>query len=77
MRCVECGSDAMTERPERTAQGYRRFRCRACGKQIKNPAPRGGVFGEVSHYPPLAIETPGSLREQATPQAAGNATRSD
>jgi transposase-like protein len=24
----------MTERPERTAQGYRRFRCRACGKQF-------------------------------------------
>ena len=33
MRCVECGSDAVSERPERTAQGYRRFRCRACGKQ--------------------------------------------
>jgi hypothetical protein len=44
---------------------------------IKDPAPRGGVFGEVSHYPPLAIKTPGSLREQATPQAAGNATRRD
>ncbi|MBV8869021.1 MAG: IS6 family transposase [Acetobacteraceae bacterium] len=24
----------MTERPERTAQGYRRFRCRSCGKQF-------------------------------------------
>ena len=34
MRCVECGSEAVTERPERTAQGYRRFRCRACGKQF-------------------------------------------
>ena len=33
MRCVACGSEAVTERPERTAQGYRRFRCRACGKQ--------------------------------------------
>jgi putative transposase len=32
MRCVECGSDAVGERPERTAQGYRRLRCRACGK---------------------------------------------
>ena len=30
---MECGSVAVTERPERTAQGYRRFRCRACGKQ--------------------------------------------
>src|SRR3954469_25957098 len=34
MRCIECGSQAVTERPERTAQGYRRFRCRACGKQF-------------------------------------------
>ena len=33
MRCVACGSEAVTERPKRTAQGYRRFRCRACGKQ--------------------------------------------
>src|SRR5215218_6096275 len=24
MRCLECGSEAVTERPERTAQGYRR-----------------------------------------------------
>jgi transposase-like protein len=32
MRCLECGSQAVTERPERTAQGYRRFRCRACAK---------------------------------------------
>ncbi len=34
MRCIECGSEAVTERPERTAQGYRRFRCRQCGKQF-------------------------------------------
>src|ERR671928_2030701 len=34
MRCLSCGSAAMTERPERTAQGYRRFRCRECGKQF-------------------------------------------
>src|SRR6476469_9830466 len=33
MDCVACGSTAVTERPERTAQGYRRFRCRTCGKQ--------------------------------------------
>src|SRR4051794_14156532 len=36
MRCLECGSEAVTERPERTAQGYRRFRCRACGKQFND-----------------------------------------
>jgi transposase-like protein len=34
MRCIGCGSAAVTERPERTAQGYRRLRCRACGKQF-------------------------------------------
>ena len=34
MECVCCGSAAVTERPERTAQGYRRFRCRDCGRQF-------------------------------------------
>ena len=34
MDCVCCGSAAGTERPECTAQGYRRFRCRDCGKQF-------------------------------------------
>jgi transposase-like protein len=34
MQCVACGSAAVSERPERTAQGYGRFRCRACGKQF-------------------------------------------
>ena len=33
MQCLECGSAWVTERTERTAQGYRRFRCRPCGKQ--------------------------------------------
>ena len=32
MRCVDCGSAEVTERRDRTAQGYRRFRCRACGR---------------------------------------------
>lgn len=32
--CICCGSAAVTERPEMTAQGYRRFRCRDCGKQF-------------------------------------------
>jgi hypothetical protein len=31
---MECGSSAVSERPERTVQGYRRFRCSACGKQF-------------------------------------------
>ena len=34
MRCIECGSAAVTERSDRTAQGYCRFRCRACGLQF-------------------------------------------
>src|SRR6201994_4729418 len=34
MRCGGCGSAAVSERPELTAQGYRRFRCRVCGKQV-------------------------------------------
>src|ERR1700709_1933844 len=34
MDCIGCGSTALSERSERTAQGYRRFRCRACGKQF-------------------------------------------
>ena len=34
MQCLGCGSAAVTERPEHTAQGYRRFRCRECGRQF-------------------------------------------
>ena len=32
MACVDCGSAEVTERRDRTAQGYRRFRCRTCGR---------------------------------------------
>ena len=48
MRCVECGSAAVTERPERTAQGYRRFRCRACDKQFNE---RSGTLLNRAQYP--------------------------
>jgi len=34
MRCIECDIGEVSERPERTARGYRRFRCRANGKQF-------------------------------------------
>ena len=37
----------MTERPERTAQGYRRFRCRACGKQFNERS--GGVLNRAQY----------------------------
>ena len=48
MRCVACGSEAVTERAERTAQGYRRFRCRACGKQFNE---RTGTVLNRTQYP--------------------------
>src|ERR1700692_4154670 len=35
MRCPACRSTAVRNRSERTAQGYRRFRCGDCGKQLK------------------------------------------
>jgi transposase-like protein len=34
MRCPACRSTAVRHRSERTAQGYRRFRCGNCGKQF-------------------------------------------
>ena len=48
MRCLECGSASVTERPERTAQGYRRFRCRPCGKQFNE---RSGGLLNRTQYP--------------------------
>ena len=36
MRCPACQSTVVRERPERTAQGYRRFRCLTCKKQFNN-----------------------------------------
>src|SRR4051812_4138146 len=48
MRCVACGSEAVTERAERTAQGYRRFRCRARGKQSNE---RSATLLNRAQYP--------------------------
>ena len=42
MECVGCSSGAVTERPDQTAQGYRRFRCRDCDKQF-NERSDGGL----------------------------------
>src|ERR1700709_457758 len=47
MDCVECGSAAVSERSERTVQGYRRFRCRACGKQFNERS--GGVLNRTQY----------------------------
>jgi len=44
---LESGSEAVTERPERTAQGYRRFR-RACGKQFNE---RSDTLLNRAQYP--------------------------
>src|SRR3954451_13972400 len=48
MDCVACGSTEVTERPERTAQGYRRFRCRTCSKQYNE---RSGTVLNHAQYP--------------------------
>src|SRR4051812_47597717 len=48
MRCLACGSQAVTERPERTAQGHRRFRCRTCAKQFNE---RSGTLLNRTQYP--------------------------
>jgi putative transposase len=45
MRCVGCGSAAVSERRERTVQGYPRFRCRVCGKQFNERS--GGLLNRT------------------------------
>ncbi|MFL5284542.1 MAG: hypothetical protein ACJ8AW_27030, partial [Rhodopila sp.] len=45
MRCIGCSSTAVSERPERTAHGYRRFRCRSCGKQFNERS--GGLLNRT------------------------------
>ncbi len=52
MRCVSCGAASVTERPERTAQGYRRFRSRDCGKQFNE---RSDSLLNRAQYPSDAI----------------------
>jgi transposase-like protein len=47
IQCLKCGSAAVAERPERTAQGYRRFRCRACGKQFNERT--GGLLNRAQY----------------------------
>ncbi len=47
MECVGCRSAAVSERSECTAQGYRRFRCRACGKQFNERS--AGVLNRTQY----------------------------
>src|SRR4051795_3608031 len=65
MDCVACGSTAVTERPERTAQGYRRFRCRTCGKQFNE---RSGTVLNHAQYPSdvIALVVVWRLRSRLT-----------
>src|SRR3712207_3778961 len=48
MECICCGSAAISERPDRTARGYRRFRCRGCGKGFNE---RSDGLLNRAHYP--------------------------
>jgi transposase-like protein len=70
VECVGCESKAVTERPERTAQGYRRFRCQDCGKQFNERS--AGVLNRTQYpsdiialvvlwrlVPPAVVETSG------------------
>jgi putative transposase len=65
MDCVACGSAAVTERPERTARGYRRFRCRDCGKQFNE---RSAGLLDRAQYPSdvIAPVVPWRLRHRLT-----------
>jgi putative transposase len=47
MECVDCGSLSTSERRDRTAQGYRRFRCRDCGRQFNERS--GGVLNRTQY----------------------------
>jgi putative transposase len=47
MECVDCGSAAVSERRDRTAQGYRRFRCRDCGRQFNERS--AGVLNRTQY----------------------------
>ena len=48
MKCAACGGAAVSERPERTAHGYLRFRCRDCGEQFNE---RTGRSLNCTQYP--------------------------
>jgi putative transposase len=52
MECPYCHSSTTTERPEVTARGYRRFRCRACERSFNERT--GSIFNRVQ-YPPDVV----------------------
>jgi putative transposase len=61
MGCIGCGSAAVAERSECTAQGYRRFRGRTCGKQFNE---RSAGSPNRTQYPSdvIALVVPWRLR---------------
>ena len=65
MACVACGSAAVTEWSDLTAQGYRRFRCRDCGKQFNERS--AGVLNRTQ-YPSdvIALLVLWRLRDRLT-----------
>jgi putative transposase len=52
MECPYCQLSTTSERPETTARGYRRFRCRACTRGFNERT--GSVFNRVQ-YPPDVV----------------------
>lgn len=48
MACPRCGSERIGQRPDRTAQGCRRFRCKDCDKQWNE---RSGTVLNRAQYP--------------------------
>lgn len=52
MDCSHCQSSATAERPDVTARGYRRFRCRSCGRGFNERT--GSLFNRLQ-YPPDVV----------------------
>jgi putative transposase len=47
VRCIACDGLAISKRPERTDQGYRRFRCRDCSIQFNEHS--GGILNRTQY----------------------------
>lgn len=47
MQCMACDGTAVTKRPDLTVQGYRRLRCRACGKPFNERS--AGVLNRTQY----------------------------
>jgi putative transposase len=67
MRCPACRSTPISERPERTTQRYRRFRCGSCSKQFNE---RSGGAVNRAQYPSdvIALVVLWRLRYKLSPR---------